>query len=90
MIEGAWRDAAVLCDYDLDVRVAEVVARREVASAYGQAQTAARWHELLIRLVDLREMRVEAAREIEALTGAAAPVSITAAVIESDDDEPIL
>ena len=93
MIEGVRREAAALGDYDLDVRIAETQARRNVAAGHEYAESAEQYNRLLIALADVREEREAVRREIEDLTGPPSPIvrALTAeelAEIEFDDDTP--
>lgn len=73
LIESMRRNAAGMDDYALDVAVAETVARRDVAVAHGFPRTAETSNSLLIELCNVRDMRFQAAREIEALMGPMPP-----------------
>ena len=93
LIEAVRRESAGLEDYDLDVRIAETQARRNVAAGHEYAESAEQYNRLLIALADVREEREAVRREIEDLTGPPSPIvrALTAeelAEIEFDDDTP--
>ena len=69
LIEAVRRESAALEDYDLDVRIAETQARRDVAAAHRYAESAEAYNRLLMALADVRSEREAVRREIEDLTG---------------------
>ena len=69
MIEAVRRESAGLEDYDLDVRIAETQARRDVAAAHRYAESAEASNHLLLALADVRSEREAVRLEIEDLTG---------------------
>ena len=69
LIEAVRRESAGLEDYDLDVRIAETQARRDVAAAHRYAESAEAYNHLLLALADVRSEREAVRLEIEDLTG---------------------
>lgn len=88
-VERIRRNAGGLSDYHLDEQLAVAMARRNVAAAHRLSITAAAWQDVALALEEVRRMRAEAGREIEALTS---PVRVLRPLTpeelaESDIDE---
>ena len=85
LIEAVRRESAGLEDYDLDVRIAETQARRDVAAAHRYAESAEAYNRLLQALADVRSERDAVRLEIEDLTGPGIRTRpLTAAEIEEE------
>ena len=85
LIEDVRRESAGLEDYDLDIRIAETQARRDVAAAHKHAESAEAYNRLLMALADVRSEREAVRLEIEDLTGPGIRTRpLTAAEIEEE------